>query len=155
MTRKVSRRVDRFWKRLAMSYGSRLFEQYGENAPEDWAAVIDRTDDERLETALFAVRRESPNHPPTLGQLEAAIPGRTFGPETPSKPQTICDYALRTIGKELCRHQIARPWTYFGPTREYVRGNTVTTYVDPRGVWVPPCEPCERPEHRVIPPEVS
>src|SRR5690606_34233952 len=76
MPRKLSRRASRIWERLGQWYGSRLADAYGPTPPEDWAELIDRTDDERLEDALVSVRRESPVFPPTLGQLEAAIPKR-------------------------------------------------------------------------------
>lgn len=157
MTRKISRRADRTWKRLATWYGSRLFEQYGENVPEDWALVIDRVDDDRLEQALLDVRRETPIHPPTLGQFEGKIPGKSLLPNTPSKSQIICEYVMEKFGKELCKHQLAMPWAYFGPVREFVTkhaGGQVVNQPDPRGARIPACEPCGQPERTVRHPEL-
>lgn len=156
MSRRISKRADAAWKRVASWYGSRLFEQYGQHPPEDWCELFDRTDDERLWDALLAVRRESPIHPPTLGQIETALPKKQWSSGTqPSKPQQIADLMLATHGSDLCIHQMARPWNYFGPMREFEvlpksKPPMYITHADPRGVQVAPCEQCEKPSYRVL-----
>ena len=152
MTRRISRRVDRTWKRLGSWYGTRLTEQYGEHASEDWADLIDRTDDERLEDALLKVRRDSPIHPPTLGQLEAAIPRKEAqGPNVPSRAQRAAELMLATHGQELCAHQLRSPWSYFGPVQEFTnKQSQVVSHPLVRGVQVGPCEQCGLPSYRVL-----
>lgn len=150
MPRKLSRRASRVWDRLGQWYGSKLADSYGPTPPEDWAVLIDRTDDERLEQALLAVRRESPVFPPTLGQIESQIPKRATG-GGPSKPQQLAELMLKT--HDLCEHQRARPWNYFGPLREFLMPKIdpplYVTHPDPRGVQVPACEQCGKPSYRV------
>jgi hypothetical protein len=150
--RKASARVERVWKRLAEWYGARLADQYGPTAPPDWALIIDRTDDERLETALIAVRRASPAWPPTLGQLESAIPTREIKGQ-PSLAEKLADHAVQKFGRVLCVHQVGKPWNYFGPMKEFVskhRNNEVLTHPDIRGVQIPACEPCGTPAKRLL-----
>jgi hypothetical protein len=89
MQRRISTRAIRTWAKLGQWYGSRLADNYGTTPPEDWCELIDRTDDDRLLDALLAVRRESPIHPPTLGQIENSIPKRESGNSGPSKPGRI------------------------------------------------------------------
>lgn len=153
MPRKLSRRAIKTWDRLGQWYGARLQENYGPTPPDDWAELIDRTDDERLLDALLAVRRASPIHPPTLGQIESAIPKREFRNEGPSKPDRLATLMLST--HDLCQHQLAKTWNYFGPMREFERlpkqvPPAFITHPDPRGVQVPPCESCDRPSYRVL-----
>lgn len=152
MSRKVSPRAERVWKRLAEWYGARLADQYGPTPPPDWQAVINGADEDRLEQGLIAVRRMSPAYPPTLGQLESAIPPKRAKSEK-SIPQMLADHVVETRGHQLCVHQLSKPWNYFGPMQEFVskhRGNEVITHPAIRGVQVPGCEPCERPTYRVL-----
>lgn len=153
MSRSVSRRAQRVWDRLASWYGTRLVDQYGKHPPEDWCGAIDRTDDERLEVGLLGARRASPAHPPTLGQFEAAIPAKQIGIGGQSAPEKLCEYAIKTFGHELCKHQIARPWSYFGPMTEYAskgRGGQMVMMPEVRGVVVPACDECGKQSRRVL-----
>lgn len=153
--RRISKRSDSSWKRLGSWYGARLFEQYGQHPPEDWCELFDRTDDERLWDALLAVRRESPVHPPTLGQIEAALPKKQWASNgEPSKPQQCADLMLAKHGEDMCKHQRAMPWNYFGPMREFEvlpksKPPMYITHPDPRGVQVPACEECGKPTYRM------
>jgi hypothetical protein len=153
MPRKLSRRAGSFWLRLSQSWGSKFLDAYGPTPPDDWANAIERADDERLEQALTILRRESPTFPPTLGQLENAIPKRQSGALT-SKAQQIAELMLSQHGKDLCVHQIGRPWSYFGPLREFLLPKIdppeYITVPDPRGVQVAECAQCERPSYRVL-----
>lgn len=144
----TSRRAKQFWKRLAQNYGARLQEQYGPTCPEDWCRVIDRTDDERLDAAMIAIRRDYLQFPPTLGQFEASIPGRRKVGED-SGPDRLAVHAVARF--QLCEHQSSIPWNYFGETTDEwfepwgeVRKNYIT-----KGVVIPGCSSCQRPGHRV------
>lgn len=153
MPRKLSRRASRIWERLGQWYGSRLADAYGPTPPEDWAELIDRTDDERLEIGLVAVRRATPVFPPTLGQLEAAIPKReSLAPNAPSRAQMAADAMMAKYGKELCKHQLAGRWTYFGPVQDFPNKHSLPEIVQHplvRGVHVDPCSQCDKPSRRV------
>lgn len=155
MSRRISHRAQKLWDKLASWYGARIAEQYGANPPEDWAELFDRTDPDDIASALIDARRLSPIHPPTLGQVEAAIPRKQrTGPGEKSKPEKIAELMLAKHGKDLCPHQCARPWNYFGPmtTFELLPKRVPPQYVthpDPRGVQVPPCEACGKPSFRV------
>jgi hypothetical protein len=116
-----------------------MAEQLGKNPPEDWAHLFDRTDDERLEDALLAVRRTSPSHPPTLGELEAAIPVRRTNTEK-SVPEQLTTHAAAKFGLELCPHQLVASWNFFG---DVVQGIV-------KGVQIPGCSACSTPSHRVL-----
>jgi hypothetical protein len=155
MQPKVSRRASRVWDRLGQWYGSRLADNYGPTPPEDWCEVIDRTDDERLHSALSHLRHQSPVHPPTLGQLEDAIPKRETGLGGPSSPTRLAELLLKTHGSEMCAHQFRMGWNYFGPLTTFEvsvdkKKPDYVTHPDPRGVQCPPCEACEKPSYRVL-----
>lgn len=142
---KISRRAAAVWKRLAQWYGARFLETYTTEPPEDWARLVDETSPERMEQALLAVRRESPVHPPTLGQLEAAIPPqRLDAGNAPSTNQQLATFALRRIAGELCRHQMVSSWNYFGD-RE----------MGFSGVQIPSCDECGKRSHRFLASELA
>lgn len=152
MTRehRPSRRASRVWRRLTQWYGARLAESFGPTCPEDWCDVIDRTDDERLEQALATIRRDHLHHPPTLGEFEAAIPKRQHG-EQRSPASLLAEHAVKTL--PLCPHQLARPWSYFGPVVEFQarKGRPYSvSHPVPRGVVIPACQACDKPSHRVL-----
>lgn len=150
---RISRRASKAWDRLRQWYGARLVEQYGDVPPPDWCDVFDRTDDERLEDALLTVRRDSPIHPPTLGQIEVAVPKRQAS-GAPSKPQQLADLMMQKHGREMCVHQIATTWNYFGPMREFqfagIKPPVFVSHPDPHGVQVPACARCSLPSRRVL-----
>lgn len=134
MPRKVSRRVARIWNRLGQWYGARWADSYGSVPPDDWADLIDRTDDERIEHALAEARRTSPIHPMTLGQLESAIPKKRRA-DDPSPAKVLCDFVLAQ--RRPCIHQTQRTWTYFSGANGIA------------GVVVPGCLECNSPSLRV------
>jgi hypothetical protein len=153
MPRKISRRASRTWEKLGQWYGSRLADNYGPTPPDDWIELIDRTDDERLNTALALVRSQTPIHPPTLGQLESSLPKREPVNTGPSVPQQLADLMLKR--HVLCIHQLNRPWNYFGPMREFEvlppsKPPKTITHPFPRGVQVAACEECGKPTYRVL-----
>ena len=149
MTR-PSARAAKFWRRLSQNYGARIADQYGPTMPEDWCAVIDRTDDERLEKALVKIRQDYLQFPPTLGQFEASIPKRKLQSGTDSVAEKLATHASRTL--PLCEHQRLSPWTYFGAmveTDSGVKAESIT------GLTIPECKTrdCRRhgkPGYRVL-----
>lgn len=158
MSRRISTRAQKLWDKLGSWYGARLNEQYGAHPPEDWAELFDRTDPDDMAEAMIVCRRLTPIHPPTLGQLEDSIPTRIEGPAGPSKPERLCFLMLEKYGQDLCKHQLAMPWNYFGPVvtgERILRGlkanekPPTVTHSDPIGVQVPACAACEKPSFRV------
>lgn len=152
---RISRRAAKVWDRLRQWYGARLAEQYGDVPPPDWCDVVDRTDDERLDAALSHVRHQTPVHPPTLGQLEDAIPKRDTGNHGPSKPQRLSDLMFREHGAAMCRHQFSRPLSYFGPLTTFElksdsKKPNYVTHPEPRGAVMSACEECGKPSFRVL-----
>lgn len=107
MPKKPNPRHSRIWRKLASWYGARLVEQFGEEMPEDWRELVDKTDDTRLHAALLNVRRASPAHPPTLGQLEMCIPLPTRA-TTRSTGEELIELATKTL--KPCKHQLASGW---------------------------------------------
>lgn len=143
----TSRRATRVWKRFATWYGARFLEQFGKEPPEDWRETIDRTDDERLDHALMRIRREYVNHPPTLGQFEAAIPQKRIDRGGPSIPTQLSNYAVKAFS--LCAHQLRGPWHYFGPVEEFHHKGRSESHPTVAGVVIPECSACGNKSHRV------
>ena len=146
-------RVQKLWRRLAQTYGARLADQYGPTCPQEWCEVINRTDDERLEQALIAVRREHLQFPPTLGQFEAAIPERRRF--TDSLPDRLAQHAVAHF--KLCEHQLQQPWSHFGPV---IDDGGPAPRATVRGVVIPECKhkgcfKFGKPGHRVMDTELT
>ena len=112
MSRQPSSRAKLYWRRFGQSYGARMADQYGATCPPDWAEIIDRTDDERLNKAMMVIRREYLQYPPTLGQFEAAIPKRNLTSSRDSIIDRLAVHAVKTF--PMCEHQLSKPWSYFG-----------------------------------------
>ena len=129
MTR-PSTRAARTWRRLTQTYGARVVDAYGAACPPDWCAVI-------------AVRSKHLQHPPTLGEFEAAIPPRRLATDA-SMPERLAAHVMRT--QKLCHHQSAASWSYFGRIEDDGRSGVPVT----RGVVVPSCSECGRPSRRVL-----
>lgn len=133
-------------------WGVKLTDSYGAECPPDWADLIDRTDDERLDGALVALRQETPAFAPTLGQLEAALPKkRVTGAMEPSVPERLAFEAVRRLTR-MCAHQLRGPWTYFGQVTTYPKTkhrDYEVTNPEPHGVVIAACQHCGEPSHRL------
>ena len=140
----VSSRAKRFWKRCIQSWGTKLTEQYGTTCPDDWCKAINRTDNERLDMAIIALRQETPIWPPTLGQLEAAIPRKQIHGGD-SIPDRLAQYAVSKF--RLCEHQSMRPWNYFG---ELVDDGSKIGFPITKGVVIQECGDCRQSSHRLL-----
>lgn len=159
MPAKVSRRASQIWNRLGQWYGSKLADSYGPTPPPDWITVIDRTDDERLDQALIDIRRASPIFPPTLGQLEAALPARRIA-GSPSAVLMLAEAAELRWRTSLCKHQRGRPWNYFGPMEEYVSkhlGGAIVRHanISKGGVQIDGCAECGSESKRLLMSEIN
>lgn len=68
----TNKRADRVWRRLIEAYGSRVAENYGRDIPKSWSDAIEDLTDEQVIYGLRKVVRDTPIHPPSLGQFVAA-----------------------------------------------------------------------------------
>lgn len=139
----MNARTANVWKRCAQWYGARWFDTYGNQCPREWEAVINRTDEKRLEAGLAAARRASQIYPFTLGQLEAAIPKRHLPGEKPIADQ-LTDYVKANL--TLCQHQNRGPWSFFYHNEDDGSRYGAMTI---SGVTISECKECSRPSHRV------
>jgi hypothetical protein len=116
-----SKRVQTFWTRLKQWYGQRIVDAYGEEAPPDWARIIDYADNSQLKSALEKLKSIAPVHPPTFPQFEQAIKNVTAfsAPARRDIVEELGNFVLRRHHQgiaPLTNYQIAGipPWTYIG-----------------------------------------
>lgn len=115
-------RADKVWVRLIEMYGSRLAENYGRDVPRPWIDAVEELSDEQIAFGLKAVMRESPVHPPSLGQFCIACCNMPVKQQKQiaSIQEQLCEYVmLKYFGShrdvKFTPEQgraIARPWTY-------------------------------------------
>lgn len=128
---KRSKRTDRVWDRLIQSYGIRVADTYGKDMPKPWVDQIEDLTDEQIQYALRKVVRDTPIHPPTLGQFMAAaadMPQRD-GQGGPTIQERLVAWIVRRyfpaqrddkFTPEQSR-QLAQPWTFL--YREWIDEN--------------------------------
>lgn len=107
-----SKRVEIFWTRLRQWYGQRIVDAYGENAPPDWAKLIDLADNNQIKNALDRIRKTCPVHPPTFPQFENAIKAAAI-PVIEAKPDRrseLIEWIMKN--KKLTQWQIVTPWNW-------------------------------------------
>src|SRR5260370_204570 len=97
--RTKNKRADRVWNRLIQSYGTRVAEMYGIDMPKPWIDAVDDLSDEQIAYGLRVVLRESPIHPPPLGQFIQCcvnMPGAQVheGPSVPPHPRAYAAFHL-------------------------------------------------------------
>lgn len=119
----TSKRADRVWKRLVESYGSRVAENYGRDIPKPWIDAIEDLTDEQVAYGLRKVIRDTPIHPPALGQFVAACVDmpQANSDTGPSIQAQLCAYATLNLHTRLHPKQFALPWTYL--YREWIDEN--------------------------------
>ena len=93
---------------------------YGHEMPKPWVDAIDDLGDEQIAYGLKAVLKESPIHPPALGQLVQCCLNMPVAQanEGPSMQAQLCEYAAQHVhdlagpmeGMTLLEY--SRPWTY-------------------------------------------
>lgn len=91
-------RSKRVWLRLIQAYGSRVGDSYGPDMPKAWVEAADDMTDEQIAYGLRKVVRDTPIHPPTLGQFVAACvdmpqPAALYGP---SLQEQLSAYVMLT-----------------------------------------------------------
>ncbi len=112
----------RVWDRLIEAYGTRVIDTFGKAPPPTWVLAIKDLTDSQIAYGLRKVVRDTPIHPPTLGQFVAAcvdLP-QTFdtGPRPPTIQAELCEYAAQHVhdlvgpkdGMTLLEY--GRPWNY-------------------------------------------
>ena len=112
--RTKNKRADRVWERLIQSYGTRVAETYGTEMPKPWIDAVEDLSDEQIAYGLKAVTRESPVHPPTLGQFQQCCTSMAVAQKTsgPSIQEQLCAYATLQLFHRLKPIEFSRPWTY-------------------------------------------
>lgn len=117
--RTKDKRADRVWDRLMQSYGTRVAEMYGLDMPKPWIDAVDDLSDEQIAFGLKAVLRESPIHPPALGQFVQACSNLPVAQidQGPLIQAQLVEYGAMhvhdlggPIGMTLLEY--SRPWTY-------------------------------------------
>lgn len=126
MPDKISARAKRLWLRLCEWYGARMREQYGDAPPEDWAAVVDRSDNDAVKRALSIIRQNHVEHPPTFPQFEKAFrpPAVSHTDQAPTIQERLCEHAMKTLGMvkfggRLTPKQVRLPWEYAYKRRQW------------------------------------
>jgi len=103
------------------SYGTRVVEMYGLEMPKPWVDAVDDLSDEQIAYGLRAVTRESPVHPPALGQFVQCCVNMPVAQtnDGPTLQAQLCEYAalrlkhlIRKDSPPAERWQYSRPWTY-------------------------------------------
>lgn len=124
----TDKRAERIWLRLIQAYGSRVAESYGEDMPRPWMdAVADLTDDQ-IAYGLRKVARDTPIHPPTLGQFVACcidMP-QIATSKGPTIQEQLCAYASLMLRARLDQRQYCLPWMYL--YREWLDENKPKQY---------------------------
>jgi hypothetical protein len=117
--RTKNKRAERVWDRLIQSYGTRVAEMYGVDMPKPWVDAVDELLDEQIAYGLKSVLRESPIHPPALGQFVQCCENMPAAQTKtgPTVQEQLCQYAALQvhggagpIGMGL--KDYSRPWTY-------------------------------------------
>lgn len=118
----TDKRAKRIWLRLIQAYGSRVAESYGEDMPRPWIDAVADLTDEQIAYGLRKVTRDTPIHPPTLGQFVACCVDfpQASGDDGPTIQAQLCAYVMRTryptdrdskFTPDQMR-QSSQPWTY-------------------------------------------
>jgi hypothetical protein len=115
-------RSERVWLRLVQAYGSRVADSYGPKMPKPWADAVDDLTDEQIAYGLRKVIRDTPIHPPTLGQFVAACADMPLAQadQGASIQAQLCAYVMLTRfpsdkDSKFTQDQVRQssaPWNY-------------------------------------------
>jgi hypothetical protein len=111
----TNKRADRIWVRFIQAYGSRVGDSYGEDMPPSWVDAVGELTDQQIDYGMRKVVRDTPIHPPTLGQFVAAcvdMPQAATTHKGPTIQEQLCAYATLLLYMRLDPKQFALPWTY-------------------------------------------
>lgn len=152
-------RASRVWKRMLQIYGARFTESYGEKPTEPWIAAIDDLTDQQIAFGIRQVMRDTPIHPPTLGQFAKACNDMPVAQANkgPSLQEQLCAYVMvkhfrsppLSPGPNDRQKQVAMPWTYL--YREWIdpdRPKHLQRCAECVGVLIPAFG--DQPEYRVM-----
>lgn len=112
-------RATKLWKRLTQAYGARFTEAFGATPTDPWIEALDDLTDEQIAYGLRITMRESPIHPPTLGQFVQAIANMPIvrTDKGPTIQEQLCAYATlklhdRVVAGTMSDKAFSAPWTY-------------------------------------------
>jgi hypothetical protein len=107
-------RATKLWKRFTQSYGTRFTEAYGAKPTEAWIEAIDALTDEQIAYGTKVVMRESPIHPPALGQFVQASANMPIAQiaKGPTIQEQLLEYAALKLHGKIKPWEYSRPWTY-------------------------------------------
>lgn len=114
MADKKNPRADRVWDRLIESYGARVTDAFGKEIPESWSRTIENLTDQQIIHGLRQVQRDTPIHPPTLGQFNKACLDMPLNQHKglATVQEQLCEYAAMQLRSRLTPIGFSRPWTY-------------------------------------------
>lgn len=153
----ADRRARLVWERLVQAYGSRVAESFGPTIPQPWAEAVDDLTDEQIKFGLRHVVRDSPIHPPSLGQFIKACMDLPIArsDKGPSLQEQLAAYASLLIhGKEPIRDpdrakQFMLPWTYlYRQWTDSEKPKPIQNCAECVGVMIPAVG--EQPEIRIM-----
>lgn len=110
----TDKRAQRIWLRLIQAYGSRVAESYGEDMPRPWSDAVADLTDEQVAYGLRKVTRDTPIHPPTLGQFVACcidMP-QVAKNDGPTIQERLSEYVMIQMFSRMHPRQVSMPWTY-------------------------------------------
>ena len=127
----MDKRAERVWLRLIQAYGSRVAESYGPTMPKIWTDAVEELSDDQIVYGLRKVVRDTPIHPPTLGQFVAACVDMPQV-HTDSGPTIQAQLSAYVMLEHFPKHrdgkftpdqtsQASQPWTYL--YREWIDEN--------------------------------
>lgn len=116
----TNKRAERVWDRLIQSYGTRVTDMYGIAMPKPWVDAVDDLSDEQVAYGLRMVLRESPIHPPALGQFMQCCANMPLAQrnEGPTIQAQLCEYSAQHVHDKagpmdrMTLWEYSRPWTY-------------------------------------------
>lgn len=125
---KISNRAARLWQRLVEWYGARFTEQYGPTAPDDWAEVVDKADNETVKLVLADIRQHHVTYPPTFPEfVQLFARAKPKNSAAPDARERLTAFVLRH--RSLTVGQTRMPWNFLGQRCE--RGFSTTGVVVP------------------------
>lgn len=110
----TDKRADKVWRRLIECYGARVVDQFGKAVPKPWADAVDDLTDPQIAHGLKMIIRESPIHPPALGQFVQACVNMPVAQHKAiaTLQEQLCEYAVLKLRTRLTPLEYSRPWTY-------------------------------------------
>ncbi len=126
MSYKPSERGKLLWTHMVKRYTIKFAHDNGQTCREDWDALVQRSTDAALRTALEKCKTQHPQYAPTLPQFQTLVELASGPANTgPSAAWKLCEYVI--ANRKLTGAQLRSPWTYLGGDR----GESITGVVVP------------------------